>query len=89
MSLENKNFKNLLDNTIAKEMCFFRIAFDIRGKRDTSPSGHQFIKCHIIFDVRMEDLQRKARMVAGGHITDMQPDITYASTVFHETMRIG
>ena len=36
----------------------------------------------------MEDLQRKAGMVAGGHITDTPPTITYASVVSRETVSI-
>jgi hypothetical protein len=30
--------------------------------------GYQEIKCHIVFDVKM-DFQRRARFVAGGHTT--------------------
>ena len=37
----------------------------------------------------MEDIQRKARLVAGGHMTDVPPTITYASVVFRETMMIA
>ena len=40
------------------------------------------------FDVKMEDLQRKAIMVAGVHMTDVLLTIMYASVVFRETMRI-
>jgi hypothetical protein len=31
--------------------------------------GYQEIQCHMIFDVKMEGLVRKARFVAGGHTT--------------------
>jgi hypothetical protein len=42
--------------------------------------GHKWIKCHIIFDVRM-DFERKARFVAGGHMTDPPTTLTYSSVV--------
>ena len=43
----------------------------------------------MIFDVKMEDLRRKARMVAGDHMTNNPPTITYASVVSHETVTIA
>jgi hypothetical protein len=30
----------------------------------------EFDECHMIFDIKMEDLRRKSRLVAGGHKTD-------------------
>jgi hypothetical protein len=43
----------------------------------------------MIFDVKMEDFRRKARLVAGGHVTKAPALITYASVVTHETVRIA
>jgi hypothetical protein len=40
--------------------------------------GFQEIKCHIIFDVKM-DFTRKARFVAGGHLTQPATSSTYSS----------
>ena len=88
MSLDNKNGNNLWSDVISKEIHYVRVAFDIRGKEDTTPPGHKLIYCHMILYVKMEDLQRKARVVAGGHMTDVQPFITYASVVYSETLRI-
>jgi hypothetical protein len=45
------------------------------------------VKCHIIFDVKM-DLTRKARYVAGGHMTAPPTALTYASVVSRESVRI-
>ena len=39
----------------------------------------------MVFDVEMEDLRRKARMVAGGHMTDVPLTIMYASFLSCET----
>ena len=43
----------------------------------------------MIFDVNMEDFRRKARLVAGGHVTDPPSTITYVSVVSRETVRIS
>ena len=43
--------------------------------------GFQEITCHMIFDVKM-DLTRKARFVAGGHLTEPPASITYSSVVW-------
>ncbi len=43
----------------------------------------------MIFDVKMEDFRRKARLVAGGHLTKAPATITYASVVSRETMRLA
>jgi hypothetical protein len=43
----------------------------------------------MIFDVKMEDFRRKSRCVAGGHITDTTHEMTYASVVSRETVRIA
>ena len=40
----------------------------------------------MVFDVKMEDFRRKARLVAGGHKTDAPATITYASVVSRETV---
>ena len=89
LALDSKNGNTLWADAITKEMKNVRVAFNIGEKGDSSPVGHQFIKCHMIFDVKMEDLRRKARMVAGGHMTDVPPTITYASVVSRETVRIA
>ena len=43
----------------------------------------------MIFDIKMEDFRRKARLVAGGHMTKAPATITYASVVSRETVRIA
>jgi hypothetical protein len=50
--------------------------------------GCQEIKCHMVFDVKM-DFSRKARFVAGGHMTETPTSITYASVVSRDSVRIA
>ncbi len=42
----------------------------------------------MIFDVKMEDFHRKARLVAGGHMTKAPATLTYASIVSQEIVWI-
>ena len=61
---------------------------DVRNGRVKDMVGFQEIKCHMIFDVKM-DFTRKARFVAGGHTTDAAPGITYSSVVSRDSVRLG
>ena len=88
-ALDKKNGNTLWADSIAKEMKNVRIAFKILENGERIPIGYQRMRCHIIFDVKMEDFRRKARLVAGGHMTDAPPTITYASVVSRETVRIA
>ena len=62
----------------------FQVAFKIIPYGTTTPNGYQKILCHMIFDIKMEDFRRKARLVAGGHWTKAPVTITYASVVSHK-----
>jgi hypothetical protein len=52
------------------------------------PVGYQHIDCHMIFDVKIT-LDRKARYVAGGHQTELSKDITFASVISRDSIRIA
>jgi hypothetical protein len=64
------------------------VAFKPLGHGALPPVGYKWIKCHIIFDVRM-DFERKARFVAGGHMTDPPTTLTYSSVVSRDSIRIA
>jgi hypothetical protein len=57
------------------------VAFQDLDIDEQVPVGYQFVKCHIIFDVKVGSLKQKARYVAGGHMT-------YAPSTI-ESIRIG
>ena len=73
----------------AKEMTNVRVAFNLLKDGYRAPIGHKHINCHLIFDVKMEDFRRKARLVAGGHMTETPKCMTYSSVVGRETVRIA
>jgi hypothetical protein len=41
------------------------------------------------FEVKMEDFRRKTQFIAGVHTTDTPHDMTYASVVSRESVRIA
>jgi hypothetical protein len=45
------------------------VAFKLLDGSETVPIGYQYVQCHMIFDVKMENFRWKARFVAGGHMT--------------------
>ena len=52
------------------------------------PIGYQWVNFHMIFDVKIEDLWRKARLVAGGHVTEPPSTITYEIILSMDIVRI-
>jgi hypothetical protein len=70
-------------------MRIVRIAFQILNGYESVPPTYQEIRCHMIFDVNMEDFRRNARFVAGGHTTDTPHAMMYASVVLRESVRIA
>jgi len=88
-TLDKKNGNTLWANSIAKEMKNVRIAFKILANGDKVPIGFQRMRCHMILDIKMEDLRRKSRLVAGGHMIDVPATTTFASVVSPETMQIA
>jgi hypothetical protein len=66
-----------------------RIAFKCLNPGKHASLDYTWIKCHMIFDIKIEDFRRKARMVAGGHMTSAPTIMTYAIVVSRETIRIA
>ena len=62
--LDQKNGNTFWQDAIAKELKNVKIAFDIFDDNGKIPMEHQFVKCHMIFDVKMEDFPLKGQ--AGG-----------------------
>jgi hypothetical protein len=75
-------------DAIRKEMKAVGKAFKILDEGAQSPVGHTKIEVHMVFDIK-PDFTRKARLVAGGHMTDPPASITYASVVSRESVRIA
>jgi hypothetical protein len=87
--LDDQNDNDLWAKAIKKEMGKVRIAFDIKPPGEKAPVGYTHTGCHIIFDVKMENFQRKARMVGNGNETGPPASLAYASVVSRESVRIA
>ena len=59
--------------------------FNIQEKGEKAPNGHQRIPGFLVFDVK-HDLRRKARFVAGGHVTNPPKEEVYSGVVDHESV---
>ena len=66
-----------------------RPAFKKLDNGEIMPIVYQRVNCHIIFDVKMEYLRQKDRLVAGGHMMESPVTISYVSVVSRETVRIA
>jgi hypothetical protein len=63
------------------------MAFDY-PKDGKPPPGYKEIRCNMIFDIK-STLVRKARLVAGGHMTDPPKDAVFSSVVTRDSVRIA
>ena len=75
-------------DAIIKEMKNVRVAFKLLEHSDLIPSAHEYVPCHLIFDVKM-DGTFKARFVAAGCKTSDPDGSTYAGVVSRETVRLA
>jgi hypothetical protein len=87
-ALDKTNGNTLWTDAIAKEMKNVRVAFHILEGDEMALVGYQEIRCHGMFDVKMDGFARKYRMVAGGYMTEAPKTLAYASLVSRESVRI-
>ena len=87
LAIDARTGTDLWQKAIEKEMKNVRIAFSV-SEDGSIPVMHKEIKCHMIFDIKSDTLQRKARMVAGGHMTEPSRDSTYSSVVSRDSVRL-
>jgi ribosomal protein L31E len=88
--IDKENGNTLWQEAVRKEMSKVRVAFQVMDDNEVPPPTFQEIRCHLIFDVKMENFQHKTRLVAGGHTPPETPaSITYTSVVSRESVRIA
>ena len=74
------------EKTEVGQLFDYETFFDL-GKGGTAPKGHKKIRCHIVYDVK-HDGRHKARLVAGGHLTDTPVESVYSSVVSLKGLRL-
>ena len=98
LHLDDLNGNHLWRDAIKKEMAKAQVAYkqvegnpspeDVRKNKVDALRGFQEIINHMIFDIKM-DFTRKARYVAGGHLTDAPTSLTYSSVVGRDSVKIA
>ena len=63
------------------------IAFEFLEPGASIPIGYKRNPLHMIFNVKM-DFTRKARLVAGGHVPEVDHNLTHSSVVSRDSIRI-
>ena len=58
-----------------------------KGKGGEVPLGYKKIRCHMVYDVK-HDGRHKARLVAGGHLTDPNTESVYSGVVSLRGIRL-
>ena len=87
--LDKANGDILWADAISKGMDNVKVAFEILDDNETVPRDHQFVRCHMIFDVKMEDFLRRACFVPASHMTSAPADMTYAIILSRETVHVA
>ena len=87
LEFDRRNGNNYWERAIKKEMDSVEVAFKFQDIGERAPPGFKKITCHLVFDVKF-DLTRKARYVAGGHLTDPPNHMTYSTVVSRDSVRI-
>ena len=62
--------------------------FQDLGKDAKLPAGYQKIRVHFVYDIK-HDGRHKARLVAGGHLTEPDKDSCYSGVVSLKSMRLA
>ena len=78
VKIDGANNNRLWQDAIDKEYRNAQVAFKVLSCGDRPPPGYNEILCHLVFNVKL-DMTRKARYVAGGHLTDVPANMTYFS----------
>jgi hypothetical protein len=89
MRLDAENGNTLWMDAVALEIASVGVSFKHLDDGEEVPVGYQYIDCHMIFDVKLDGFRLKARMVAGGHMTEAPAVMTYSSVVSRESVRIA
>ena len=69
-----------------RQLLEYRTFID-HGKGKPAPAKYKRIRCHMIYDVK-HDGRHKARLVAGGHLTDPNTESVYSGVVSLRGIRL-
>ena len=89
LTLDKENGDTLWKQALDKEMNKIR-DFKVfsEAKNGKPPPDYKRITCHVIFDAK-HDGRRKARFVAGGHLTSDPGEDSYSGVIAPDAIRLG
>jgi hypothetical protein len=67
LQIDKETGTTFWQDALQKEMKAVMIAFKILDEGAERPVGYKKVHCHIMFDIKLRTLQRKARYVCGVH----------------------
>jgi len=86
--VDKENGNDLWQEAIIKKMKNNALAFRFLEPGESPQVGSKWVPFHMIFDVKV-DLTRKARFIAGGHVTTTPTQLAFSSVVTRESVRIA
>lgn len=90
LALDKETGTDFWFQAIKKEMDSIRVAFQfIEDLNEKIKPGFQPMRCHMVFNIKIEAFKRKARLVAGGHMTETTDVTTYSIVVSQESVLIS
>ena len=91
VDIDQDNGNTLWCEAIMQEMKNVRPAFEVWGKlKEDLPISYQYIKCHMIFYIKLgENFCRKARILVGRHTNTAPLSIMYSSVVSRDSVVIA
>ena len=91
LKIDKANGNNDWQHAIEEEMKNVFPAFKEWDKPLTEMlPGYSQIYLHMIFDIKLgENFRKKARLVAGGHLTEVDTKLTHSSVVGRDSVRIA
>jgi hypothetical protein len=88
LQIDQEMGTSLWTKAIEKEMLPVFPAFKILEENEPVPVASKFICCHMHFELKL-DPTRKARYMAGGHMTDPPITLTYSSVVARDSVHLA
>ena len=89
LEIDHENRNSLWQDAIALEMEAVCVAFKVMNEGEEPPPRYQYMKCHLLFDIKLDGVWCKAHLVARGHMTEILAALTYASVVSRDSVCIA
>ena len=86
--IDTSNGNTYWKDTIPTDTKAVRLTFRILHGEEVAPPTHQWIRCQIIFDIKMEYFCHNERYVSQVNMTDSSSTLTCTSVVSRESVRI-